>query len=87
MRALNNYNPFEVHSGSVKVTSLISMTAIGCGTLIIAFLISHFELMGAFGLLGLLSAGVFLYIVFSYPKFGIIAILFMLETSAYFKSE
>ena len=77
MRALNNYNPFEVHSGSVKVTSLISMTAIGCGTLIIAFLISHFELMGAFGLLGLLSAGVFLYIVFSYPKFGIIAILFM----------
>ena len=77
MKAVDKFTPFEAVSGRMRLSNPSILIGLSLCLMLVAMVIARFEVVGVIGCLLLIGLVFFLHIVFSYPKFGIITILFM----------
>jgi O-Antigen ligase len=73
----NNINPFEVNSGSNRFLNLNILASVLVLVLLITVVIVKTGVIGFIGFLGLIFAIALIYIVFKYPKTGIILLIIL----------
>lgn len=78
MKSFNNHiNPFEVNSGSNRFLNLNILASVLVLVLLITVVIVKTGVIGFIGFLGLIFAIALIYIVFKYPKTGIILLIIL----------
>ena len=73
----NHINPFEVNSGSNRFLNLNILASVLVLVLLITVVIVKTGVIGFIGFLGLIFAIALIYIVFKYPKTGIILLIIL----------